>query len=67
MSAAYIRSHASLRGIAALLVVSYHLQYGGGYHMPIEDYTPFIRRCYLFVDLFFYPEWIHIMLCQSTG
>ena len=49
----HIRSHAGLRGVAALLVVAYHLQFGGAYHLAIEDATPLFRRCYLFVDLFF--------------
>lgn len=53
MSAAHIHSHASLRGVAALLVVAYHLQYGGGYHLPIESHTSLLKRSYLFVDLFF--------------
>jgi len=53
MSAAHIRSHASLRGIAAILVVMYHLQYGGGYHLIFENYTSIPTRLYLFVDFFF--------------
>lgn len=47
-----IRSHTGLRGVAALLVVAYHLQYVPG-HLPLEDATAFFRRSYLMVDLFF--------------
>lgn len=47
-----IVAHTSLRGIAATLVVAYHLQFSG-YHLPIEDTTAFFRKSYLFVDLFF--------------
>jgi peptidoglycan/LPS O-acetylase OafA/YrhL len=47
-----IRSHNGLRGIAALLVVAYHLQYRVG-HLAIEDATTFFARSYLMVDLFF--------------
>lgn len=47
-----IRSHNGLRGIAALLVVAYHLQYRPG-HLAIEDKTTFFARSYLMVDLFF--------------
>lgn len=49
----YIRSHASLRGIAALLVVMYHLQFGAPHRLAIETATPFFERSYLMVDLFF--------------
>jgi len=48
-----IHSHAALRGIAALLVVAYHLQFGGGYRLALERATPALNRSYLFVDLFF--------------
>jgi len=48
-----IHSHAALRGIAALLVVAYHLQFGEGYRLPLERATPAFARSYLFVDLFF--------------
>ena len=48
-----IRSHAALRGIAALLVVAYHLQFGAYYLLPIEAATDLFRRGYLAVDLFF--------------
>lgn len=47
-----IRSHVGLRGLAALFVVAYHLQYRAG-HLPIEDATTFFKRSYLMVDLFF--------------
>ena len=53
MSPRIIESHTGLRGIAALLVVGYHLQFGGGYHLPFEDATAFFERGYLWVDLFF--------------
>jgi len=48
-----IQSHAALRGVAALLVVAYHLQFGGGYRLSLEQATPAFSRSYLFVDLFF--------------
>lgn len=49
----HIRSHTGLRGIAALLVVLYHLQFGAQYRLAIETATPLFSRSYLFVDLFF--------------
>jgi hypothetical protein len=49
----HIDSHAALRGIAALLVVGYHLQFGAGYRLPIELSIPLFKRSYLLVDLFF--------------
>jgi len=49
----YIRSHTSMRGVAALLVVLYHLQFGTVYLLPVEKATPFLRVGYLWVDLFF--------------
>lgn len=49
----YIRSHAALRGVAALLVVAYHLQFGASHRLAIETATPFFERGYLLVDLFF--------------
>jgi len=49
----HIDSHAALRGIAALLVVGYHLQFGATYLLPLEQATAFLQRSYLFVDLFF--------------
>jgi len=48
-----IRSHAGLRGVAALLVVGYHMQMGAGYLLPFEQATALFRRSYLMVDLFF--------------
>jgi peptidoglycan/LPS O-acetylase OafA/YrhL len=49
-----IRSHTSLRGIAAVLVVAFH------YAVPLRDagfdvnrYTILVSRGYLWVDLFF--------------
>lgn len=50
---ARIQSHTALRGVAALSVVGYHLQFGTSYRLPIETATPFLGRSYLFVDLFF--------------
>lgn len=52
MERRYIHAHTALRGIAALLVVVYHLGFGDGTHFEIEI-TPFFRRGYLWVDLFF--------------
>ncbi len=49
----YIRSHTSMRGVAALLVVAYHLQFGAQSYLPFESATPFFKRGYLWVDLFF--------------
>ena len=48
-----IRSHTGLRGIAALLVVAYHQQFGATYRFSFEVTTEVFRRCYLMVDLFF--------------
>lgn len=53
MKTGQIRSHAGLRGVAALLVVAYHFQFGAGEHLAFETATPFFRRSYLMVDLFF--------------
>lgn len=49
----YIRSHTALRGIAALLVVAYHLQFGDRPKLPVETATHLFDRGYLLVDLFF--------------
>jgi len=49
----YILSHTSLRGIAALLVVFYHLQFGATFRFAWETATPFFAKGYLWVDLFF--------------
>jgi len=46
-----IRSHTGLRGVAALLVVGYHQQFGADYKLPFE--TGLFSRSYLMVDLFF--------------
>lgn len=48
-----IRAHTGLRGIAALLVVAYHLQFGKVYRLPFESSTFLFKRSYLMVDLFF--------------
>jgi peptidoglycan/LPS O-acetylase OafA/YrhL len=48
-----IRSHIGLRGIAALLVVAYHQEFGPFYKLPFELSTNVFRRSYLMVDLFF--------------
>ena len=48
-----IRSHTGIRGIAALLVVAYHVQLGPFYKLPFETATALFRRSYLMVDLFF--------------
>jgi peptidoglycan/LPS O-acetylase OafA/YrhL len=48
----HVRSHTGLRGVAALLVVLYHLQFGAAYRLPLETFLP-LGRGYLCVDLFF--------------
>ncbi|MFL6727719.1 MAG: acyltransferase family protein [Sphingomicrobium sp.] len=48
-----IRAHTGLRGIAALLVVGYHQEFGPFYKLPFEISTNVFRRSYLMVDLFF--------------
>jgi peptidoglycan/LPS O-acetylase OafA/YrhL len=48
-----IRSHTGLRGVAALLVVAYHQEFGPFYKLPFELSTNVFRRSYLMVDLFF--------------
>jgi peptidoglycan/LPS O-acetylase OafA/YrhL len=53
MTQRYIVSHTSIRGIAALLVVCYHLQFGTPFLYSWESATPFFRVGYLWVDLFF--------------
>jgi len=50
---AQIKSHTGLRGVAALLVVGYHCQFGPGYRLPFERATELFTRGYLAVDLFF--------------
>ncbi len=47
-----IQSHTAIRGIAAFLVVAYHLQFDG-HLLGVETASTFFRRSYLFVDLFF--------------
>ncbi len=49
----YIVSHTSMRGVAALLVVVYHLQFAAWFYLPWETATPFFKVGYLWVDLFF--------------
>jgi peptidoglycan/LPS O-acetylase OafA/YrhL len=49
----HIHTHTALRGIAALLVVGYHLQFGDGHRLALETATAFFVRGYLWVDLFF--------------
>lgn len=53
MGLRHIRSHTGLRGIAAVLVVFYHLHFGSGFRFPFEAEGGFISRSYIFVDLFF--------------
>jgi len=62
-----IHSHAALRGIAAMLVVAYHLQFGGGYRFALERYTPAFTRSYLFVDLFFILSGFIISYVNDAG
>lgn len=62
-----IHSHAALRGIAALLVVAYHLQFGGGYRFSLERATPALTRSYLFVDLFFILSGFIISFVNDAG
>ena len=62
-----IHSHAALRGIAALLVVAYHLQFGGGYRLSPERATPILTRSYLFVDLFFILSGFIISYVNHAG
>ena len=49
----YIAAHNGLRGIAALLVIFYHLQFGADYRLGFETATNFFEQSYLMVDLFF--------------
>ena len=49
----HIHSHTGLRGLASLLVVAYHLQFGEGYRFPFEGHDSFLGRGYIWVDLFF--------------
>lgn len=60
-----IISHTSIRGIAALLVVVYHLQFGAPFRFSWETATPFFTRGYLWVDLFFILS--GFIISYSTG
>ena len=48
-----IYSHTALRGIAALFVVMYHLQFGSHYWFPLERSTDIFLKSYVWVDFFF--------------
>ncbi len=49
-----IDAHTGLRGVAAMLVVAFHLQQIGATDVfPLEGLNPFFSRFYIFVDLFF--------------
>ena len=48
-----IRSHTSLRGIAALLVVIVHFRSGLQGAIDLDQYTHFFAKGYLWVDFFF--------------
>jgi peptidoglycan/LPS O-acetylase OafA/YrhL len=54
-----IQSHTAIRGIAAFLVVAYHLQFDDNL-LGVETATTFFKRSYLFVDLFFILSWFII-------
>lgn len=62
-----IRSHAALRGIAALLVVGYHLQFGAWFRLPIETVSDVLTRGYLAVDLFFVLSGFIIAYVNDAG
>ncbi|MEG3123309.1 acyltransferase family protein [Sphingomonas sp. GB1N7] len=47
-----IKSNTGLRGVAALIVVAYHLQFAG-YRLPFKVASDLFDRGYLMVDLFF--------------
>ena len=49
----HIVAHTSMRGVAALLVLFYHLQFGATFQFSWETATGFFRSGYLWVDLFF--------------
>lgn len=49
----HILSHTGLRGVAAILVVLYHAQFGAGHKLALKTTTTFFSRGYLWVDLFF--------------
>jgi peptidoglycan/LPS O-acetylase OafA/YrhL len=61
----YIKSHASLRGIAALLVVFYHIQFGE--HVRLFWEVDFFRKGYLWVDLFFILSGFVISYTAALG
>jgi len=63
----HIVSHTGLRGIAALLVVFYHLQFGPGPRFAFETATLFFRRGYLWVDLFFVLSGFIISYTAGAG
>ncbi len=48
-----IRSHTGLRGLAALLVVLYHIRFSYAQPIAIPFIEAFVRRSYLWVDMFF--------------
>ncbi|GFE75035.1 acyltransferase [Novosphingobium sp. TCA1] len=49
----HIASHAAIRGIAAAMVVVYHLREGALYLQPRLPHPPAMERWYLLVDVFF--------------
>ena len=65
MQRRYIKSHASLRGIAALLVVFYHIQFGE--HVRLFWEVDFFRKGYLWVDLFFILSGFVISYTAALG
>ena len=48
-----IVSHTSIRGVAALGVVFFHLNIGMPFNFSPDQYTGFIKNAWVFVDLFF--------------
>ena len=49
----HIHAHTALRGLAALLVVGYHLRFGANPLLGVEEATRLFERGYLWVDFFF--------------
>ena len=49
----FLKTHSALRGVAATLVIFYHLKFGTSYRLPLETATSFFDRGYLWVDVFF--------------
>lgn len=49
----HIASHTAMRGVAALIVVFYHLRFGADVLLPFEEATALFARGYLWVDFFF--------------